>query len=721
MNKKIYILSAFIILLTILGTLWYAHYQPSKYRLSSPQYASNQPSETAESIKESEDFTNATENKEKEPETLFSLADKYYHGKDGYAQDYEKAFELFSKSAKEVEDDYCSNTVLANMYYDGKGTQKDVKKALELWGRYRDGCRATEKTVSYSVEAYNKIKNYLIETKDKEFAFSHGDACFERFRSSFDCGHATSLKDTEEENPNNVCEQGEEWYKLAAEFGHPEAKVRLAVNYLLPLNWHHNCYQDFHSEYHPKNNEEYRHDGEKLLISAAEQGYVDAMEELGLMYFYGWLPEDQKKAEKWFLKAAEKGEGYSALMLARLYYGGKDSVIPADYQKVHYWANQAIKNGEGIGHYYLGLLYYYGLGVLKDHKKALFHFKKERNNYEWLLAGMMLQKMYLNGEGTAEDFKELEDTSGRCYYYYCTKGWIFGKENYATAEHKVLWKAAVEKNDILAQIHLIKISRDSSNEIDENLSEVSQALIALQNEPKDEYAKKEWVTVRNAILEEQKLLKPITDYDTADMSALKQNAIFKNDTLAQRRLGAYYIRNSKNKEYEIEKLNLTKAIEWYFLAAYAGDPIAQVQLASMYGRRELGTYQSYYDPNTVPEEIYWLEKAAEQGNPMAKYELGNKYYYGVAFYDEQGAIATQGLNIPYLARNLEKAFNLYMESAQAGYVPAMKRVSYMYEHGEHVNVDHQEKEYWEKKAEKTNGATTFDDEVNFYTELHQKQ
>lgn len=712
MNKKFYILSAILVLLIVLGSFWYTHYQFANHSHLKKQ------EDLKKLLKKIEEERSSSS--QKEPETLFSLADKYYFGKDGYEQNYEKAFELFSKSANEVEDDYCSRIILANMYYDGKGTQKDVKKALELWDEYRDGCKEREDGLVYSLDAYHKVRNHIIENKDKNYAFRHGESCFGRFRNGSDCGHATSLETPASYNEYNACYQGEEWYKLAAEYGHPEAKVRLALNYLVPLNWHHNCYQDLNGRL-GEIGDENRHDGEKLLISAAEQGYADAMEELGRMYFYGWLPKDQKKAEKWFLKAAAKGKGYSAFMLARLYSGGKDSVIPSDYKKVHYWANQAIKSKENIGHYYLGLLYYHGKGVIKDRKKALSLFKQERMDYEWLLAGKMLQNMYLSGEGTTEDFKELAEENGRCYYYYCTKGWIFGRENYEKAEHEDLWQAAFEKNDILAQIYLMHKSKESTNEIDENLSEILQALIALHTEPKDLYAKKEWQKVKEQIRKET--VQAITDYEQADFSILKQAAIFKQDTVAQRKLGAYYVNKAKEnvQEYKIKHEILTKAIEWYFLASRIGDPIAQVQLASMYGKMSTGVYQSHYDPNTIPEEIYWLEKAAEQGNSMAKYELGNKYYYGVTFYDEQGAIATQGLTIPYLARNLEKAFNLYMESAQAGYVPAMKRLSHMYEHGEYVNIDSQEKTYWKEKTEKAKVTQTFDDEVNFYTVVHQKQ
>lgn len=713
MNKKIYILSAFIILLTILGTLWYAHYQPSKYRLSSPQYASNQPSETPESIKKSEDFTNATENKEKEPKTLFELADRYYYGKPGYEQNYQKAFELFNQAYHQEEPEDCANIALGNMYYTGKGVEKDINKAFQLWDE-GDACR---KHLPYSVEAYNHKREYVIKNKDKEKAFLYGDQCFKRYgRTNLSCGHALTLDELDFDY--NACDQGEQWYKLAAEYGHPEAMLRLATNYLVVLNYHHSCYREFNgqwSEALPKNKPE----GEKWLLLAAEQGYADAMEELANMYFYGWISTDHKQAEKWFLKAAEKGKKYSMLMLARLYSGVRESGIPADYKKAYYWANQAIKNGVEEANYYLGQLYYYGKGVKKDHKKALSLFKKVKADYEYLRAGLMLQEMYLNGEGTEEDFKELEEQGLRCYYYYCTKGWIFGKENYKDADTESLWQAAFEKNDILAQIHLMRSYKGSN----EDLSDILRSLIVLQEEPSDEYAKNEWLKAKQTFKEKQAKVQNIEDYNPEDITTLKQAAIFRNDTLAQRKIGAYYIKKSKKErpDYPTERFIQTKAAEWYFLAARSGDSIAQVQLASMYFWSGIGEYSEYGSPNNTPEEIYWLEKAADQGNPLATYELGDKYYHGVSFYDEMGAIYSEGFNLPYLAQNLEKAFNLYMKSAKAGYVPSMKKLSHMYEHGEYVSKDQEKAKYWEKKADKTKVIETFDDEVNSYIVFRKQQ
>lgn len=681
-----------------------------------------------------------TESKSK-PEELsdFELADKYYFGKDGYEQDYKKAFELFNKIHEETKDidgfyaESCAEMALGNMYYHGYGVKKDIKKAFELWN-WHDGCSVENGNNIYSFEAYKNIRDYIIENKDKNLAFEKGDACFQRDEHLGEtCGHSLQVDDDNRYN----CTIGEVWYKLAAELGDSEAKLRLAMNYLEPQNIHFNCYMDITSK-------ENQYEGERLLLSAAEQGYVDAMEELGNLYFYGWSDvQNYREAEKWFLKAASKGKGYSALMLARIYSGGMSIGLPADYQKAYRWANMAVQKGLAEGNYYLGLLYYNGNVVPKDRAKALSLFKKagDGGTYEWLAAGKMLQKMYLNEEGTESDFKSLSKEDDRCYYYYCAKGWIFGKDNYAKKELEDVWQAAFENDDIWAQIYLMDQYAKNTEDLEtqETIS-ILKALIALHKEPKDEYAKKEWKRVKKLIADESKNVQPIKDYEKASREELIKSATLKNDVQAQLLLGEVYIdkyngverhpdiiglmfnpsEESKkalkhdHDQFKIQEEFLTGAAEWYFLAARSGNDTAQVQLASMYGNRNIGTYAAPYDPHNMPEEIYWLEKAVAQGNHIAEYALANKYHDGVAFYDEVGAIYSFGFNLPYLARDLKKAYSLYKKSAQAGFVPAMKKLGDMYEHGEYVEQDKDLKEYWDKKATETKDETCDKYTVNFY-------
>ena len=56
-----------------------------------------------------------------------------------------------------------------------------------------------------------------------------------------------------------------------------------------------------------------------MVSQAAEQGYANAQQALGLMYEKGWgLPTDQEQAIIWYRKAAKQGWQGAKVALKRL-------------------------------------------------------------------------------------------------------------------------------------------------------------------------------------------------------------------------------------------------------------------------------------------------------------------------------------------------------------------------------------------------------------------
>lgn len=76
-----------------------------------------------------------------------------------------------------------------------------------------------------------------------------------------------------------------------------------------------------------------------------------------------------------------------------------------------------------------------------------------------------------------------------------------------------------------------------------------------------------------------------------------------------------------------------------------------------------------------------LIQSHEMGNVEATYNLGICYHYGF------------GSDV-----NLEKAFELYLESAKAGYGKGMELVGRFYNQGIFVRKDRTQAEYWLHKA-----------------------
>jgi uncharacterized protein len=81
------------------------------------------------------------------------------------------------------------------------------------------------------------------------------------------------------------------------------------------------------------------------LRQAAEQGDVQAQNELGGRYFIGkGVPMDPAEAAKWLKLAAEQGHDGAQAVLAGMYYNGNG--VPKDRVMAHMWANLSASKGD---------------------------------------------------------------------------------------------------------------------------------------------------------------------------------------------------------------------------------------------------------------------------------------------------------------------------------------------------------------------------------------
>jgi S1-C subfamily serine protease len=89
----------------------------------------------------------------------------------------------------------------------------------------------------------------------------------------------------------------------------------------------------------PKSKEE-----EDRLRLSAEQGDTEAQYNLGVMYHQGHaVPQDYKKAVKWYRLSAEQGNASAQSMLGVMYYNGKG--VLKDYVLAYMWINLGSSNG----------------------------------------------------------------------------------------------------------------------------------------------------------------------------------------------------------------------------------------------------------------------------------------------------------------------------------------------------------------------------------------
>jgi TPR repeat protein len=203
--------------------------------------------------------------------------------------------------------------------------------------------------------------------------------------------------------------------------------------------------------------------------------------------------------------------------------------------------------------------------------------------------------------------------------------------------------------------------------------------------------------------------------------------------------------------------NESKAFEWYQKAEDLGDPLGIYYLGSAYERgigvakdpiQAMRLYKTganlynesncmyslgiiyYYgtaDPpihKNVDQGMEWLEKAADNGNAQAQFELAYLYQEGssgaprdfnkaVSLYqksaDQDYSPAQYFLAQLYLQgfgvkKDSDKAFALLQKAAAAGYVDAMNTLGVLYDTGEGTSVNDTEAVKWYRKAALNNHA-----------------
>lgn len=139
---------------------------------------------------------------------------------------------------------------------------------------------------------------------------------------------------------------------------------------------------------------------------------------------------------------------------------------------------------------------------------------------------------------------------------------------------------------------------------------------------------------------------------------------------AQYNLGRYY---------HLQDRDVKQALKWYGLAAKQKYATAQQHLSVLFA--EIGD---------KPASMYWHHKAAENGDILAQYHLGNCYMLG----EGEGGIKI----------DQEIAFSWYEKAANQNHRDAQAELGTCYENGQGVKADPTKAFYWYQKAADQNVA-----------------
>ncbi|RHZ66076.1 hypothetical protein Glove_309g46 [Diversispora epigaea] len=263
-----------------------------------------------------------------------SMIGFFYKNGIGTVTDNQMAFKFFSK-ADEIIDASSSNSpslmklyvinkeigtmYLANMYTEGTGVEKDMKKAYQIFSKLADAG-----SILTLIEIADCYRNGFGVEKNEEKAF--------------------------------------ELYLKSAENGILTAQNR--------VGW---CYMEGIGT--PKDASK----GYLWFMKAALAGNIYAIFYVGYCYCDGTVVDkDHQKAFEWFLKAAEKGESMAQYYLGNCYENGYG--INVDHVKSFEWYKKAVESNYIDGQYKVGKCFYEGCGTKKDIVNAIYWLNKAKEN-----------------------------------------------------------------------------------------------------------------------------------------------------------------------------------------------------------------------------------------------------------------------------------------------------------------------------------------------------
>lgn len=366
--------------------------------------------------------------------------------------------------------------------------------------------------------------------------------------------------------------------------------------------------------------------GVKFLKKSADNGYLEAMYYLGLIYKSSEKPEDQEKAFYYFTLAAEEGDPLSKAQVGYLYDLGLGTF--QDSKKAFEWIKEAVDDGVKSARTRLASMYIEGEGTNKDIDKG----KKllEEITDKGIIEKFMLGKLYAN-EGNyynaLQMFKKLLNKEKRIKQY--REGtidrsgyeagmiYLFGEEGYQKVRDS--YEATTQ---YLVGI-FYKYGNGVRSDLDESFKYLS--LSAEKGHPEANYEAGLFCLDGIGTV---KSYKKAFDYF--------EKAVEKGYKKAHYQIGIiFYEGLGKRKNYK-------KALEFFEEALEAGEEKAFYQMGRMYMDEKV-TFKDFEKASKL------LNKARKAGITEASKLLGILYKNGKV-----------------VKKNDAKAFNLFMEAIKGG-------------------------------------------------------
>ena len=259
---------------------------------------------------------------------ILTVADGYFYGK-GAKKDYNKAFELYEKLAKQ--ENLVAQKRLVEYYSDAKNPKKDAEKTLSWQERIaKRGDAETQ---------YQLGKYYLTLVPDTASNTTSTPAKPAQ-------AAATATATTQHNTPSIRHRSA---MKANVKFTSKEKPMKY-INETKGVQW---------------------------LTKASEQNYVQAQNELGAYYT---AKQDFAQALNYYQKAAQRDFAEAQCNLANCYYNGTGA--ERSYEKAAELYRQSARNGYPLAQYRLGHCYFHGEGIGQSDDRAADWFDQACENGE---------------------------------------------------------------------------------------------------------------------------------------------------------------------------------------------------------------------------------------------------------------------------------------------------------------------------------------------------
>ena len=250
--------------------------------------------------------------------------------------------------AKAEQGDVRAQNDLGNLYFNGKGVEKNLGQAVYWF------TKAAEQGLATAQYNLGICYSYGTETNPEK--------AFYWYQKAAEQGHIKAQNDLGSfyfngKGTSKDLEQAIYWFAKSAEQGLATAQYNLGI-----------CYS-YGTEPNPEK-EFY------WYLKAAEQGHIKAQNDLGNLYFNGkGVEKNLGQAVYWFTKSAEQGLATAQYNLGICYNYSSES----NPEKAFYWYLKAAEQGHIKAQNDVGSCYYNGKGVKKNEKQAVYWLTKAEN------------------------------------------------------------------------------------------------------------------------------------------------------------------------------------------------------------------------------------------------------------------------------------------------------------------------------------------------------